>query len=244
MMVQYRGGCAKKVSDEPKPKIAVNSLGCNESEGEIGEEAITPNEPEVETAGNSLETLSFADFVELAELPVPSFDESDGKALASAKQILDTFAASRFGWLLAGLDFADEMNAVWSHCEALNLQFFLTALRRFLRDAVAEPRPPDICIQVETSEAYRWIVGANGRLNPVAALDSPAARLMDRFKALVDGAEIARFRRCAYAKCGRIFYAENRRRRCCSKRCSNAVLQREWYRRHGKAAAYQKGVKP
>jgi predicted RNA-binding Zn ribbon-like protein len=243
-MAKKSRNCAQNLPNDTTAKIAVNSLGCNESEGEIGEEAITPNEPEVETAGNSLETLSFVDFIELAELPVPSFDSVNLAGLAGAKQVLDVFAASRFGWLLAGLDFADEMNAVWSHCEALNLQFFLTALRRFLRDAVAESRPPDICIQVETSEAYRWIVGANGRLNPVAALDSPAARLMDRFKALVDGAEIARFRRCAYNKCGRIFYAENRRRRCCSKRCSNAVLQREWYRRHGKAAAYRKGVKP
>jgi predicted RNA-binding Zn ribbon-like protein len=243
-MAKKSRSCTENLSNDTTAKIAVNSLGCNESEGEIGEEAITPNEPEAETAGNSLETLSLADFVELAELPVPSFDSVNLAGLAGAKQVLDIFAASRFGWLLANLDFADELNAVWSHCEALNLQFFLTALRRFLRDAVAEPRPPDICIQVETSEAYRWIVGADGRLNPVAALDSPTAWLMDRFKALVDGAEIERFRRCAYAKCGRVFYAENRRQRCCSGRCSNAVRQREWYKRHGKAAAYQKGAKP
>jgi hypothetical protein len=226
------------VSDEPKRKIAINSLRYNESEGETGGKRIRPNESEAETAGKALETLSLADFVELAELPVPSLD-SEG--FTNAKQTFEAFAASRFGWLLAGLDFADETNETWSYCESVNLRFFLTALRQFLQDAVAEPRPPDICMLFATSRAHRWTVGTDGRLNSVAALDSPAARLMDRFKALVDGVEIERFRRCAYNKCGRIFYAGNRRQRCCSKRCSNAVLQREWYKRHGKAAVYQKG---
>jgi hypothetical protein len=232
---------AKNLSHAFAAKIASNPLGCNASEGETGGKGVRPNELEAETAGNALETLSLADFVELAELSPPSLDESDGKALASARQILDTFAASRFGWLLEGIDFADEANAPWSYCEAVNLQYFLTALRGFLCDAVVEPRPRDICIQAATFEAHRWIVSADGRLNPVAALDSPAAQLMDRFKALVEGVEIERFRRCAYAKCGRIFYAKKRDSRCCSGRCSNAVRQRGWYKRHGKAAVYRKG---
>jgi hypothetical protein len=241
MVAEHRTNRARNVSDESEPKIAINSLGHNEFEGEIGGKGIRPNASEAETAGNSLETLSLADFVELAELPVPSLDASDGKALASAKQILGTFAASRFGWLLAGLDFADEMNAPWSYCEAVNLEYCLTAIRQFLQSAVAEPRPSDICVQTATYQAHRWIVGADGRMNPVAALDSRAGWLMDRFKVLVNGVEIERFRRCAYARCGRIFYARNRRQRCCSKRCSNAVLQHEWYKRHGKAAVYRKG---
>jgi predicted RNA-binding Zn ribbon-like protein len=232
---------AKNVSDETEPKIAINSLGHNEFEGEIGGKGIRPNASEAETAENALETLGLADFVELAELPVPSID-SEG--FTNAEQTFEAFAASRFGWLLEGLDFADETNKTWSYCESVNLRSFLTALRQFLQDAVAEPRPSDICMLFATSRAHRWIVGADGRLNPVAALDSPAARLAARFKALVEGVEMDRFRRCAYAKCGRIFYARNRRQRCCSKRCSNAVLQREWYKRHGKADVYLKGEKP
>jgi hypothetical protein len=225
-------------------KIASNPLGCNASEGETGGKGVRPNALEVETAENALETLSLADFVELAELPAPSLDESDGKALTDAEQVLDVFAASRFGWLLAGLDFADEANAPWSCCEAINLAYFLTALREFLRDAVVEPRPRGISIRAATYQAHRWIVGADGRLNPVAALDSPAAQLMDRFKTLVKGVEMERFRRCTYAKCGRIFYAKKQNSRCCSVRCSNAVRQRAWYRRHGKADVYLKGEKP
>jgi hypothetical protein len=240
-MAKKSSNRTKNLSHAFAAKIAQNPLGCNASEGGTGGKGVRPNELEAKTAGNSLESLSLADFIELAELPVPSLDSADIAGIADAKQVFEVFAASRFGWLLAALDFADETNAPWSYCEGVNLAFFLTALRGFLRDAVAEPRLPDICIRASTYQAHRWIVGADGRLNPVAALDSPAARLIDRFKALVEGVEIERFRRCAYAKCGRIFYAKKRNSRCCSARCSNAVRQRAWYKRHGKADVYLKG---
>lgn len=240
-MAQKSRNHTKNLSHAFAAKIASNPLGCNASEGEIGGKGVRPNASEAEMAGNSLETLSLADFVELAELPVPSID-SEG--FTNAKQTFEAFAASRFGWLLEGLDFADETNKTWSYCESVNLRSFLTALRQFLQDAVAESRPSDICMLFATSRAHRWIVGADGRLNPVAALDSPAARLAARFKALVDGVEIERFRRCAYARCGRVFYAKKRDSRCCSGRCSNALRQREWYKRHGKADVYLKGEKP
>jgi len=228
---------AKNVSDEPEPKIAINSLGHNEFEGEIGGKGIRPNALEAETAGNVLESLSLADFVELAELPAPISDDS----FPGGKRMLDTFAASRFGWLLEGLDFADEANKPENRHEALNFGYAIAALRAFLQSAVT--RPPEINIDLVTTQRHRWTVGTAGRLNSVRTLDSLADRLMARFKALVEGVEIERFRRCAYAKCGRIFYARNRRQRCCSKRCSNAVLQREWYKRHGKADVYLKGEK-
>jgi len=241
MAAKYRRNRAKNVSDEPEPKIAINSLGHNEFEGEIGGEGIRPNASEVETAGNALETLSLADFVELAELPAPISDDSDGKGFPGGKRMLDTFAASRFGWLLEGLYFAEEANKPENRYEALNFGYAIAALRAFLQSAVT--RPPEINIDLVTTQRHRWTVGADGRVNSVRTLDSLADRLMARFKALVEGVKIDRFRRCAYAKCGRIFYAQNRRQRCCSKRCSNAVLQREWYKRHGKAEAYLKGEK-
>jgi hypothetical protein len=235
----HRRNRAKNVSDETEPKIAINSLGHNECEGEIGGKGIRPNESKAETAENSLETLGLADFIELAELPAPIFDHSDGRGFPGGKQMLDTFAASRFGWLLAALDFADEANKPESRYEAVNFGYVIAALRAFLQSAVT--RPSEINIDLVTTQRHRWTVGTDGRLNSVRTLDSLADRLMARFKGLVEGVEMDRFRRCAYDKCGRIFYARNRRQRCCSKRCSNAVLQREWYKRHGKADVYLKG---
>jgi hypothetical protein len=223
-------------------KIAPNPLGRNASEGETGGKSVRPNALEAETAENALETLSLADFVELAELPAPIPDYFDDKGFPGGKRMLDTFAASRFGWLLEGLYFADEANKPESRYEAVNLGYAIAALRAFLQSAVT--RPPEINIDLVATQRHRWTVGADGRLNSARTFDSLADRLMARFKGLVEGVEIERFRRCAYARCGRIFYAKKRDSRCCSGRCSNAVRQREWYKRHGKADVYRKGEKP
>jgi len=238
-MAQKSRNHTKNLSHAFAAKIASNPLGCNASEGGTGGKGVRPNELDAKTAGNSLETLGLADFIELAELPAPIFDDSDGRGLPDGKRMLDTFAASRFGWLLAGLDFADEANAPESRYEAVNFGYVIAALRAFLQSAVT--RPSEINIALVATQTHRWTVGTDGRLNSVRTLDSLADRLMARFKGLVEGVEIERFRRCAYAKCGRIFYAKKRNSRCCSGRCSNAVRQRAWYKRHGKADVYLKG---
>jgi hypothetical protein len=241
-MAKKSSNCTENLSHAFAAKIASNPLGCNASEGETGGKGVRPNASEAETAGNALETLGLVDFVELAELPAPILDESDGKGFSGGKRMLDAFAASRFGWLLEGLDFADEASKPENRYEALNFGSVIAALRAFLQSAVT--RPSEINVDLVTTQRHRWTVGTDGRLNSVRTLDSLADRLMARFKALVEGVEMDRFRRCAYARCGRIFYAKKRDSRCCSGRCSNAVRQRAWYRRHGKADVYLKGEKP
>jgi hypothetical protein len=70
--------------------------------------------------------------------------------------------------------------------------------------------------------------------------DGPVNRgklLIARFVELLDGAELARFRRCAHLKCGKVFYARRLDQLCCSPVCNNARWQRNWYKKHGKSVS-------
>lgn len=85
-----------------------------------------------------------------------------------------------------------------------------------------------------------WSVDSNGRLArqkfPVPVERDLASRLAERLLKVLDGADPALFRRCAFSRCGRFFYARRVDQLCCSRKCNNGRLQREWYKAHGKSA--------
>ncbi|MGO9057297.1 MAG: hypothetical protein ACLQU2_07915 [Candidatus Binataceae bacterium] len=85
--------------------------------------------------------------------------------------------------------------------------------------------------------ATGFVVGMDGKL--AGRLEwfrrrNPVPHLVQRLSEVLDGADPARVRRCAYSKCGRIFYAKYSNSLCCSRRCNNNRLQREWYENEGK----------
>ena len=87
-----------------------------------------------------------------------------------------------------------------------------------------------------------WLVTNDGRLErrPFPAERDPTRQLVERLLKVLNGADPARFRRCAFEKCQRIFYAKSVNRLCCSSRpCNNNRLQRKWYVKYGKSAVYE-----
>jgi hypothetical protein len=62
------------------------------------------------------------------------------------------------------------------------------------------------------------------------------AQLIERLYELLDGAYVTRFRRCAYRKCRRLFYARRDDQLCCTPRCNNDRWQLKSYASHGKSA--------
>jgi hypothetical protein len=61
---------------------------------------------------------------------------------------------------------------------------------------------------------------------------------VERFLRLLDVADPARIRECAFEKCRRVFYAKRVDQLCCSRRCNNNRLQREWYKNEGELAEH------
>ncbi len=81
--------------------------------------------------------------------------------------------------------------------------------------------------------ATGFVVGVDGRLAgpPLEWFRSrnPVPQLVERLSKVLERADPARVRRCSFSKCGRIFYAKRADSLCCSRRCNNNRLQREWY---------------
>jgi hypothetical protein len=75
-----------------------------------------------------------------------------------------------------------------------------------------------------------WTPSDDGLIRDPAS-DNLLLRLYQQIASLFDTAKPGRFRRCASELCGRVFYAARKDQRACSKKCSNALLQREWYAR-------------
>jgi hypothetical protein len=102
-------------------------------------------------------------------------------------------------------------------------------------------RSIDLLVNVMAVYGGRFEVGADGI--PKLAEHMGSAMLRERFFTLLDGkVNLARFRRCAHSKCGRVFYAARADQLCCSARCNNARWQALWYAdpKHGKSAIYQR----
>jgi len=85
-----------------------------------------------------------------------------------------------------------------------------------------------------------WSVGQSGRLErrPTLGQVNLAGPLVERLLKVIDGADPARIRRCAFKNCQKVFYAKRVDQLCCSRRCNNNRLQRQWYDEHGKSAVY------
>ncbi len=69
---------------------------------------------------------------------------------------------------------------------------------------------------------------------PDPVIENPLQRLLERITALFSTAKPGRFRQYALESCGRLFYAKRADQLCCSSKCNNARLQREWNHQHGK----------
>lgn len=70
---------------------------------------------------------------------------------------------------------------------------------------------------------------------------NPVPALFQRLVSLLGDADAARLRRCAFEGCKRVFYAKRKDSMCCTARCNNCRLQREWYQRRDKSAKYIQG---
>jgi hypothetical protein len=88
--------------------------------------------------------------------------------------------------------------------------------------------------------AAAWSVGKSGRLErrPTLGQVNLAGPLVERLLKVIDGADPARVRQCAFKTCQKIFYAKRVDQLCCSRRCNNNRIQRRWYEEHGKSAVY------
>ncbi|HKD66876.1 MAG TPA: hypothetical protein VKB84_08565 [Candidatus Binataceae bacterium] len=91
-----------------------------------------------------------------------------------------------------------------------------------------------------------WFVNEHGRLQRKPE-DDPSELLMERLFKLFENTDPARIRRCAYPKCNRVFFAKRPDSLCCSRRCNNNRLQREWYEKEIErirqvSSLYQNGV--
>jgi hypothetical protein len=79
-----------------------------------------------------------------------------------------------------------------------------------------------------------------GRLVQISHTLDPTLQLLDRLLELLEGVDTSRFRRCAFEKCRQVFYAKRVDQLCCSRRCNNNRLQREWYQKYGKSKVYER----
>jgi hypothetical protein len=112
--------------------------------------------------------------------------------------------------------------------------------RRHVHFRLAIPMDKKILVPILMlfPDAKAFTAGRDGRLEPnrIAMPGYGCTELIRRFYDVLDGAYLTRFRRCAYRKCQRLFYAGRDDQLCCTPRCNNARWQLEWYAKHGKSA--------
>lgn len=119
----------------------------------------------------------------------------------------------------------------------------LVGFANFL-ERLAKPgqdRPTQFSVlKISAPTEYRFSIDHDGHFfrdeRPRAKITST---LLGRLLRLLDESDASLFRRCAYSRCQRVFYARRRDQRCCSTQHNNNLLQREWYKTHGKAAKYR-----
>ena len=103
---------------------------------------------------------------------------------------------------------------------------------------IAEPNQ-DLYTYFVRREPAAWSVDSDGRLASQRFPEiDPSRGLVERLLELLNRADPARIRQCAFRNCGKCFYAKRIDQVCCSRRCNNNRLQLEWYEKHGKSAVY------
>jgi hypothetical protein len=221
-------------------------------------EALTPKISAPVFDAKRLETFSLGDFVELLEaagmMPtgtekVMIAEEAETSPIEIDSACLDRLRESRFRSLLehihpdpndsGGIGRVDYY-IVHSLLNFLSMTrsliFHLAGLKRRENKLgrnnvpVAEPGQP---VFTAFTLPIGLVVNEDGLLSSKPLVwyrqRNPVPILVDRLVKILEGADPACFRRCAFSKCGRIFYARRIDQLCCSPRHNNNRLQREWY---------------
>jgi hypothetical protein len=216
-----------------------------------------------------LESLKLADFDEMQRVakPLPNFS-LDGALRGEHEDeiygVILRLVASRFGGPFALL-----LNSASGLAQANVLRIYraavvsvLVKIGCFFEELASIPKPAATIPADRSNQRFAlltaflpmcaFVLGPGGQLNrePLdRLLDAAnlAPALFERLRELLKDADVDRFRRCAFTKCGRAFYAKYSNSLCCSRRHNNDRLQREWYAREGRAAEqvwnlYQQGM--
>jgi hypothetical protein len=249
-------------------RILTPSAEHNKSTAEETVAALTPKIFPPGFDAKRLETFSLGDFVELLEaagmMPTGAERVVTAEELATAPAIemdfacVDRLRESRFRFLVDHLRPSDTTTGLLDRFAVAGLLQFLHSAhslffdllnlkRREIRVGRTEnvpiaERAQDLFTCFTVAVPAAWLVPPNGRLTrqPFPAERDPTRRLVERLLKVLDGADPARIRRCAFKNCQRVFYAKRADQLCCSRRCNNNRLQREWYAEHGKSAVYQR----
>jgi hypothetical protein len=203
--------------------------------------ALIPKTSEQRFDAKRLETFSLEDFVDLLEVShnsAPSRERSISETQALA--IFDKVKNSRFDWLLGRLALisGDQISEPYRTI-AILIGNFLQQAQVLIMEVIDRNWPAGLGFDVGGQIAI-FDIDADGRLkrnNQLAEMNIVPA-LANRLIALFDGADADLFRRCAFEKCRKSFYAKRVDQLCCSRRCNNSRLQRKWYREHGKSEVY------
>lgn len=259
---------AKHSSQNAGPEVLTPSDHHNESSAAGAVAALTPKIYVPAFDAKRLETFSLGDFVELLEaagmMPTGAERVITAEELATAPTIemdsacVDRLTESRFRFLVDHLRPSDTTNGLLDRLAVAGLGAFLhiarglffhllNLKRREIRVGRTEnvpiaERAQDLFTCFTVSVTAAWLVPPNGRLTRQAfpAERDPTRQLVERLLKVLDGADPARIRRCGFKNCQKVFYAKRADQLCCSRRCNNNRLQREWYAEHGKAAVYQR----
>ncbi len=215
-----------------------------------------------------LENFSLGDFAELVEtagmMPTGAERVMTAEELAATPVIemdpacVDRLKESRFRFLVEHLRPNDPMSGLLDRLAEGGLRAFLHVARNLFfhllnlkRREIRVGRTENVPIAERAQDLFTcftiavpaaWLVPPNGRLTrqPFPAERDPTRRLVERLLKVLDGEDPARIRRCAFKNCQKVFYAKRVDQLCCSGRCNNNRLQRDWYRKHGKSAVYQR----
>jgi hypothetical protein len=246
------------------PLVVTRKDGHNNFGGHKAVEAVIPKTSAEGFDPKPLETFSLPDFVDLLEVAgmMPTGDEkvlSPEEVATTPLQFdwasLDRLRQSRFRFLMDHLRPNDPkfaptdvhaMAGLITFLHVLHSLFFhVLALKRHETESGQSLVPvadygQSLFTAFTLTMPIAWSVSERGRLvrRPFPAERDTTHRLVERLLKVFEGADPARIRRCAFAKCGRVFYAKRIDQLCCSRRCNNNRIQREWYKEHGKSAVY------
>lgn len=199
-----------------------------------------------------LENFSMVDLIDLLEVagyPEPLYTGTSEEILTAwINRVPERLVHDALVDLPDGRDptrfrpLAESVDALPNEVARVTCRTFLWTLLGTVYSAISEAvkgRP--VWFFVGLPYWKRWKTNtANDTLEPAPLIDNPLVRLYERIERLFDQAKPSRFRRCAYERCNRRFYATRADRRCCSKRCANNLAQREWYREHSVEAKLRK----
>jgi hypothetical protein len=226
-----------------------------------------PNPLETFSLGDFVELLEIAGLMPTGNEAVLTAKELVTTPIQTDSECIDRLRKSRFGFLVEHLYSGEQLirdasrkenpndpvRSLHSSAVAGLINFLLMTRSLFFhilnlkcrgdrlgrsKVPIAEPGQDVYAYYIRT-EPVAWCVDSEGRLASRQFREvDPSRALVERLLELLDRADPGRMRRCAFGKCGRAFYAKRLDQLCCSSRCNNNRLQREWYEEHGKSAVY------